>query len=250
MVRVGKTTGMEVRRRYYSERYNWGCPAEERILRCIKVFETLRGERLLDVGCGDGAITLALGKAMNAKEAFGVEIAAEGAATARQRGIEAVQLDIDQHNLPFEDGFFDAAYCGEIIEHVFDTDHLLLEVSRVLKPGGVCVLTTPNLAGWANRFALLLGFQPYPTAASPRHEGAGKLLFKGEEGQWGHIRVLTLRALKELIGPCSLSIESVGGCPVTIKTRHWLVPVVRVVDKVLNNWPSLANRVIVVLRKA
>jgi SAM-dependent methyltransferase len=216
----------------------------------MELFKRIRGDRLLDVGCGDGAVTVALKDAMNAKEAFGVEIAPEGVAAAKQRGIRAEQLDIDQHDLPFEDDFFDAAYCGEIIEHVFDTDHLLVELNRVLRPGGVCVLTTPNLAGWANRFALLLGFQPFPMAASPRHEGAGKLLFGGEEGQWGHIRVLTLRALEELIGQRSLGIESVRGCPVTIKTGHWLAPVARVVDKVLAKWPSLANRVIVVVRKA
>lgn len=249
MIGAGKTTAREVRRRYYSQRYNWGCPPEERLLRCIELFQTLRGERLLDVGCGDGAVTLALKEAMNAKEAFAVEIAPEGVAAARRRGIEAVQLDVDEDDLPFEDDTFDAVYCGEIIEHVFDTDHLLLEANRVLKPGGVCVLTTPNLAGWANRFALLLGYQPYPTAVSTRHEGAGKLLFKGEEGQWGHIRVFALRALKELVGRCSFRIESVRGCPVTIKARHWLVPVIRVVDQVLARWPALANRVILVLRK-
>lgn len=250
MVRRVNTTGLEVKRRYYRERYNWGCPPEERVLRCIELFKGLRGERLLDVGCGDGAVTLALKEAMNAKEAFAVEIAAEGIAAARRRGIEAVQLDIDQEDLPFEDGSFDAVYCGEIIEHVFDTDHLLLEVTRVLKRRGVCVLTTPNLAGWANRLALLLGYQPYPTAVSIRHEGAGKLLLKGEEGQWGHIRVFTLRALKELVRPCSLRIEAVRGCPVTVKEPHWLVPVIRPVDRMLARWPALANRVILVLRKA
>jgi methionine biosynthesis protein MetW len=249
MVQVRKATDTEVRGRYYAQRYNTGGLAEPRIVRCIGLFRKLRGDRLLDVGCGDGAITLALKEAMNAQAAFGVEIAQEGVAAARQRGIESVQLDVDQDDLPFSDSFFDAAYCGEVIEHVFDTDHLLVELSRVLKPGGVCVLTTPNLAGWANRFALLLGFQPYPTAVSPKHEGAGKLLFTGEEGQWGHIRVLTLRALKELVGQCSLRIESVRGCPVTIKTNHWLVPALRVVDTVLAKWPSLANRVILVLRK-
>ncbi|MBI1884957.1 MAG: class I SAM-dependent methyltransferase [Chloroflexi bacterium] len=249
MVRAENSADSEVKGRYYAERYNYGCPREERILRSIRLFRSLRGERLLDVGCGDGAVTVALKEAMNARQAFGVEIAPEGAAAARARGVEALQLDIDGHDLPFEDDFFDAAYCGEIIEHLFDTDHLLAEVRRVLKPGGVCVLTTPNLAGWANRTALLLGFQPYPMAVSPRHEAAGKLLASDQEGQWGHVRVFTLRALRELITQASLPIESVQGCPVTINTRHWLVPLIRAVDGVLARWPSLANRVMVVMRK-
>src|SRR4030042_4645548 len=113
MVGVGKTADPGVTQRFYAQRYNWGCPPEERIRRCMELFKRIRGDRLLDVGCGGGAVTVALKDAMDAKEAFGVEIAPEGGAAAKQRGIRAEQLDIDQHDLPFEDDLFDAAYWGE-----------------------------------------------------------------------------------------------------------------------------------------
>ena len=238
---------MAVRERLYAQRASVGGIGEERVRACLRLFRTLRGERLLDIGCADGAITVLLAKSMGAREAFGVDITAEAVAAARERGVEAFCVDVDSDDLPFENDRFDVVYCGELIEHVFDPDHLLGEVKRVLKPGGHCVLTTPNLGGWPNRLALLFGFQPYPTAVSPKHEGAGKLLLKGEEGQWGHIRVFTLRALKELVRLHGFTIRGVKGCPVTVKSSHRLAAVARLLDRSLARFPGLANRVILVL---
>jgi methionine biosynthesis protein MetW len=233
----------------YAERFNIGGVGEERIVACIELFKELHGDRLLDIGCGDGAVTVQLMQSMGAREASGVEIVPKAVSAASRRGINASCLDIDSEDLPFEDSSFDVVYCGEIIEHVFDPDHLLIQVRRVLRRGGLCVLTTPNLAGWPNRLALFLGSQPYPMAVSPNHEGAGKLFLSGEEGQWGHIRVFTLRALKELIRGHGFAILRVKGCPVTIKSTHVLIRPIRLLDRWLARFPSLANRVILVLRK-
>lgn len=241
---------MERRGQSYAQRFNIGGLGEDRIAACIELFKELHGERLLDVGCGDGAVTVELMQSMGAKEAFGVDIAPEAVSAASRRGISASCLDVDSEDLPFEDSYFDVVYCGEIIEHVFDPGHFLIQVRRVLRPGGLCVLTTPNLAGWPNRLALLLGFQPYPMAVSPNHEGAGKLFLRGEEGQWGHIRVFTLRALKELIRWHGFAILSVKGCPVTVKSSHVLVRFIGLLDRWLARFPAIANRVILVLRKA
>lgn len=241
---------MTGRERLYAQRVNVGGAEEERIRACLKLFRGMRGEQFLDIGCADGAITVLLAESVGAKEAFGVDIATEAVAAARERGVKAFCVDVDSQDLPFEDDQLDVVYCGEIIEHVFDPDHLLGEVKRVLKPGGRCVLTTPNLGGWPNRLALLLGRQPYPMAVSPKHEGAGKLLLKGEEGQWGHIRVFTLTALKELVRLHGFRIHTVKGCPVTLKSRHKLAPLARFLDRSLARFPGLANRVILVLGKA
>ena len=140
-----------------------------------------------------------LKQAAEAGDVFGVEIAEEAVAKAKEKGVKATQLDIDASPLPFDDNYFDIVYCGELIEHLFNPDHLLEEIHRVLKSGGKCIISTPNLAGWPSRFALLLGYQPYPTAVSPNNESVGKLLIKKSEGQWGHIRVFTARALRELL---------------------------------------------------
>lgn len=238
------------REKLYAEHFGgWGAREEPRSEYCLQVFRRLRGDRLLDIGCGDGAVTVLLAKAMGATEAHGVDIAPGAVMLAKQNGVQAVCLDLDRDALPFPDGWFDAIYCGEIIEHVFDTDHLLEEVRRVLKEGGHCVLSTPNLAGWANRFALLLGFQPYAMAASPKYEQVGKFILGRDRRQGGHLRVLTLRALKELVKLHSLSIISVKGCPVNIALDNGLGRIVSCLDRVLARFPGLANRTVLVLRK-
>jgi methionine biosynthesis protein MetW len=209
----------------------------------------LKGDRFLDVGCGDGDITLFLKENMSAKEAFGIEIADEAVVSSRSKGINAFKVDIDQENLPFNDNFFDVAYCGEVIEHVFDTDHLLEEIFRVLKPNGKLVITTPNLAGWPSRFALLFGYQPFPTAVSPKYESVGKLMIHSPQGQGGHIRVLTLRAFKELVAIHGYKINKIVGCPVVVKASGTTGKIVQTIDRVMAKFPSFASRVILVVEK-
>jgi len=51
---------------------------------------------------------------------------------------------MDATNLRFDDNFFDAVVCSEVIEHLEDSDKLLREVNRILKSGGKFVITTPN----------------------------------------------------------------------------------------------------------
>ena len=240
-----------LKEKFYAKGYYAGLAPEPRFAKIANIFCQLTGDRLLDIGCGDGDVTLLLKESSGAKEVFGVEIAPEAVTIAQGKGIKAHKLDIDEVKLPFEEEYFDLIYCGELIEHLFDPDHLLKEIYRVLKAKGTCVLTTPNLAGWPNRFALLLGYQPYPMAASPSNEGVGKLLMKGSEGQWGHIRLLTLRSLKELVRLHHFKVKRLIGSPVTISTPvpTLLLVVIKFVDRVMSKFPSLSTRIIAILEK-
>jgi methionine biosynthesis protein MetW len=236
---------------FYDIGYYAGLMPEPRFTKVLTILSTLKGERLLDVGCGDGTFTLLMKNAMKAEEVAGIEIAPDAVATASKKGIKVYNIDIDESPFPFDDAYFDVIYCGEIIEHVFNTDHLLEEVYRVLKLDGTAIFTTPNLAGWPNRLALLLGYQPYPTAVSPKYEGIGKLFFKGDEGQWGHIRVFTVRALKELLYTYHFKIIGLIGCQVSIKTTStkFLTQLILLLDKIISRIPSLSNRIMAVVRK-
>ena len=244
-------TENESRQNFYSKGYYKGFTPEPRFIKVANILAKLKGENFLDIGCGDGDITLFLKDKMNATNAYGIEISEEATVEAKKKGVIAFKMDVDNCDLPFEDNFFDAIYCGEIIEHVFDTDHLLKETKRVLKSGGVCIFTTPNLAGWSSRFALLFGYQPYPMAASPVHESAGKLLTKSPEGQWGHIRVMTLRAFKELVNFYGFRVIKIEGCSVTIKScgPRLLLNSVKAVDKIMSRFPSFSTRIIAILEK-
>ncbi len=236
---------------FYAKGYYSGLAPEPRFKEVLALLSELKAGRLLDIGCGDGTFTILLKEALKAEEAVGIEIAPEAITAIEKKGIKAYQLDIDEKPLPFDDAYFDVVYCGEIIEHVFNPDHLLAEIHRVLKPEGTCVITTPNLAGWPSRLALLLGYQPYPTAVSPEHEGVGKLLIRGYEGQWGHIRVFTARAFKELLRIHHFNIVRLIGCPVTVNTcpSRRLSGLIGVVDKVMSKLPCLSTRIIAVVKK-
>ena len=62
------------------------------------------------------------------------------------RDVKVANLNIEP--IPYPDGFFDSVFAGETIEHVTNPVRLLVECNRVLKPGGRCVMTTPNPFYW------------------------------------------------------------------------------------------------------
>jgi glycosyltransferase involved in cell wall biosynthesis/SAM-dependent methyltransferase len=70
-------------------------------------------------------------------------------------------FDAEKDRFPYEDESFSTVLCCELIEHLFeDPMHLMVEVSRILKPGGHVVLTTPNVASLRAISAILLGYHP------------------------------------------------------------------------------------------
>lgn len=149
--------------------------------KALKIFAGVSPCKLLDVGCDEGKFGEQLkGLGFNV---YGVDIRREAVKKASQR-INAVLADAEE-GLPFGDNSFGAAYVGDVIEHVYDTDALLLEVRRVLQPGGLVVVTTPNIASITNRFRLFFGKLP-----------VGNEVRVGN-GFAGHIRNYSSVALKE-----------------------------------------------------
>jgi 2-polyprenyl-3-methyl-5-hydroxy-6-metoxy-1,4-benzoquinol methylase len=101
------------------------------------------GDRVLDLGCGQGDLTAVLAGA--GARPLGVDVAEAALRRARRRH---PQLSFErapvEGPLPLEDGVFDVVWASEVIEHVADTARWLSEVRRVLVPGGRLLLTTPN----------------------------------------------------------------------------------------------------------
>ncbi len=101
------------------------------------------GDRVLDLGCGQGDLTAVLADA--GARPLGVDVADAAVARARRRhpqlSFERAPLD---GPLPIADGAFDVVWASEVIEHVADTARWLSEVRRVLVPGGRLLVTTPN----------------------------------------------------------------------------------------------------------
>jgi 2-polyprenyl-3-methyl-5-hydroxy-6-metoxy-1,4-benzoquinol methylase len=213
----------------------------KRLKRVFSILQSSKCRRLLDIGCGDGSFSSTLKS--YCPEIYGVDIAADAAKTATARGIKTSQVNIDVEELPFQNSFFDAIYCGDVIEHMYDPDHLLDEINRVLAPGGVCVITTPNLASWLNRLVLLFGYQPYNTEVSLKRN-VGKFRAKAEEVS-GHIRVFPYKSLKELLEFHEFQIEKAVGISMTKN----LPSIVKPIDLLLSKKASLGPYLVVVIRK-
>jgi 2-polyprenyl-3-methyl-5-hydroxy-6-metoxy-1,4-benzoquinol methylase len=101
------------------------------------------GERLLDVGCGEGRFAGELARA--GVKVIGIDIAEEALRRARRLEPELDLRHIEEGvSWPVEDASIDVVWAGEVIEHVADTAPWLSEVRRVLPPGGRLLLSTPE----------------------------------------------------------------------------------------------------------
>lgn len=89
-----------------------------------------------------------------------MELISEQVELATKKGVKAQQSNLGEIEMPFEDNFFDLVFAGEIIEHIIDTDMFIRDIYRVTKPGGVLIITTPNLASFENRVRILFGQYP------------------------------------------------------------------------------------------
>ena len=101
------------------------------------------GRRVLDAGCGVGWGSELLRRA-GAASVVGVDISDAALADARSRAPECEFVPGDLQKLPFPDAEFDVVVCMEALEHTEDTGGTLDELARVLRPGGVLLVSSPN----------------------------------------------------------------------------------------------------------
>jgi SAM-dependent methyltransferase len=107
-----------------------------------RVVECLRSETkgpLLDVGAGDGTLTQRL-----QRESFDVKAVDLVTRDFRPRTIEIRAANLNQ-GIPFSDGEFGAVVATEVIEHLENPWMFVRELYRITRPGGVVVISTPNL---------------------------------------------------------------------------------------------------------
>jgi ubiquinone/menaquinone biosynthesis C-methylase UbiE len=101
------------------------------------------GKRVLDAGCGVGWGSKLLLEA-GAASVVGLDIADEAIEDARRRAPECEFVQGDLQDLPLDDAEFDVVVCFEALEHVADTSKALDELVRVLRTGGVLLVSSPN----------------------------------------------------------------------------------------------------------
>jgi 2-polyprenyl-3-methyl-5-hydroxy-6-metoxy-1,4-benzoquinol methylase len=113
------------------------------------------GRRVLDVGCSSGYLARPLSERGNT--IVGLELDPEAARAAEAFCERVLVGDVETMELPLEPGSFDVVLCGDVVEHLRDPVAALGRLRPLLRPGGRLVLSTPNVANWAIRLALLGG---------------------------------------------------------------------------------------------
>ncbi len=105
----------------------------------------LAGKRVLDVGCGKGRFARLFLEREPAAEIWGLDISEEMLRFVPP-GIHTRAGSMTE--LPFEDGFFDAAYATESLEHAVEIERAVAEICRVVKPGGRIAVIDKNARKW------------------------------------------------------------------------------------------------------
>ena len=114
------------------------------------------GERVLDLGCGDGNLLRYLRETPKIS-GYGVEIAPDKVLACIRNGIDVIQMNIDQGLSSFEDQSFDHAIISQALQTMLETERILNEMLRVAREA---VVSFPNFAYRINREAIVRGHVP------------------------------------------------------------------------------------------
>lgn len=163
------------------------------------------GSRVLDLGCGDGALLDHL-RAERACSGYGVELDDANVQACVRRGVNVIQLNLDQGLSMFGDQSFDVVLQIDTLQHLRNAETVLQETARVGRTG---IVAFPNFAHWPNRLSVLAGRMPV-TRRLPY--------------QWydtPNIRVGTLADLEVLAHRMGLRIQDSFGLHQGRVVRRW-----------------------------
>lgn len=125
---------------YHQARYEW----------ILKTLGSVEGKKVLDMGCGDGLLTYFLARA--GADVTGVDNDEQGIMYAREsialmdknKNLKYTFVNASVYELPLQSDSFDVVVSCEVIEHVPEPVRMVAEAHRVLKKGGMLVVTTPH----------------------------------------------------------------------------------------------------------
>jgi methionine biosynthesis protein MetW len=114
------------------------------------------GSRVLDLGCGNGELLDHLQREKGCS-GYGVEIADDNVLACARRGVNVVQLNLEDGLALFDDRSFDVVLQLQTLQHLRNTEKMLRETARV---GRIGIVSFPNFAHWPNRLSVLRGRMP------------------------------------------------------------------------------------------
>lgn len=149
----------------------------------VEALIPMEARRILDIGCGEGILGARLLR-KGLEEVVGVEVDPSVAKRAEKNLSRVICGDIEDIDLPFEDGYFDCIVLADVLEHLKDPLSVLIKIRDLLKDSGLLVISIPNV----------------------RHYGVINMLV---EGRWRyeecgildrrHLRFFTFKEIEELL---------------------------------------------------
>lgn len=116
----------------------------------------LEGRSAIDVGCGAGLLAEPLAR-LGAK-VTGIDASPELIGVARDHATAGgLEIDYRSGEVGELEGQFDLITCMEVIEHVADPSTFIAALARLLAPGGLLILSTPNATGWSKLLMITIG---------------------------------------------------------------------------------------------
>lgn len=161
--------------------------------------------KVLEVGATPPILTAAL--ARSGFDVTGIDIDPSRYAKAiEELSLTVVACDIEAGPLPFPDDSFDCVLCNEVFEHLrIDPLAALGELRRVLRPGGLLLLSTPNLRSYRGVLNLVVHGRGWAVGADPVVE-YGKLR---SLGHMGHVREYTAAEMSAVLAHCGFVVDAV-----------------------------------------
>ncbi len=163
------------------------------------------GSRVLDLGCGNGELLAHLCAARQCT-GYGIEIDDDNVLACARRGVNVVQLNLEEGLALFEDASFDVVLQLQTLQNLRNTERMLAETARVGRMG---IVSFPNFAHWPNRLSVLRGRMPVTKALPYQWYDTPNI----RVGTFADFEVLAQRLGLRILDSFGLD----GGEPV----RHW-----------------------------
>ncbi|MEM4546735.1 MAG: class I SAM-dependent methyltransferase [Nitrososphaerota archaeon] len=230
----------KVLRKYqdFIDRYGWSSYTLMNLDLLEPLLKELRKTKLqnmIDLGCGYKVLTCIIAEYLDISEVYGVDIDEDRLSVEVPCKIITINADLTKPFSHLIGKSFDLITSFGVIEHLQNWDIFMENIIGLSHKGSFLLLSAPNLGSWINRISLLMGFQPRDLEISSKGLYGVPPLYKGHTPA-GHIKIATLRAMKQFIESYGFRVVKVY--PFYAKDNV----MVNIVDWLLKPFSSLARR--------